>query len=56
VYGFDQKGTITIPCCVEEFRYVQGLIDREMERDGGFDHGHGHSHLHLNPIAGCFRA
>ncbi|XP_057450841.1 auxin-responsive protein SAUR32-like [Lotus japonicus] len=27
-YGFDQKGTITIPCHVEEFRNVQGLIDR----------------------------
>ncbi|KAE9605766.1 putative small auxin-up RNA [Lupinus albus] len=29
-YGFDQKGTITIPCHVEEFRNVQGLIDREI--------------------------
>ncbi|KAF9669115.1 hypothetical protein SADUNF_Sadunf14G0074500 [Salix dunnii] len=28
-YGFDQKGTITIPCHVEEFRNVQGMIDRE---------------------------
>ncbi|GMP61070.1 hypothetical protein CsSME_00023679 [Camellia sinensis var. sinensis] len=28
-YGFDQKGTITIPCHVEEFRYVQAMIDRE---------------------------
>ena len=27
-YGFDQKGTITIPCHVEEFRNVRGLIDR----------------------------
>ncbi|KAK6919923.1 Small auxin-up RNA [Dillenia turbinata] len=24
-YGFEQKGTITIPCQVEEFRYVLGL-------------------------------
>ncbi|KAE9615345.1 hypothetical protein Lal_00048362 [Lupinus albus] len=29
-YGFDQKGTITIPCHVEEFRNVQGLIDSEI--------------------------
>ncbi|KAK7275417.1 hypothetical protein RIF29_16533 [Crotalaria pallida] len=29
-YGFDQKGTITIPCHVEQFRNVQGLIDREI--------------------------
>ncbi|XWS35935.1 hypothetical protein CRYUN_Cryun20dG0039400 [Craigia yunnanensis] len=28
-YGFDQKGTITIPCHVEAFRNVRGLIDRE---------------------------
>nr|XP_004510629.1 auxin-responsive protein SAUR32-like [Cicer arietinum] len=28
-YGFDQKGTITIPCHVEEFRNVRGLIDRD---------------------------
>ncbi|KAE8727558.1 Auxin-responsive protein SAUR32 [Hibiscus syriacus] len=28
-YGFDQKGTITIPCHVEEFRNVRCLIDRE---------------------------
>ncbi|KAF9687963.1 hypothetical protein SADUNF_Sadunf02G0147900 [Salix dunnii] len=40
-YGFDQKGTITIPCHVEEFRYVQGMIDREKS----IQHHH----------AGCFR-
>ncbi|GLU21319.1 hypothetical protein SLE2022_374650 [Rubroshorea leprosula] len=28
-YGFDQQGPITIPCQVEEFRNVQGLIDKE---------------------------
>lgn len=28
-YGFDQKGPITIPCHVEQFRTVQGMIDRE---------------------------
>lgn len=28
-YGFDQKGPITIPCHVEDFRTVQGMIDRE---------------------------
>ncbi|XP_020236776.1 auxin-responsive protein SAUR32 [Cajanus cajan] len=28
-YGFDQKGPITIPCYVEQFRTVQGIIDRE---------------------------
>ncbi|KAJ0103115.1 hypothetical protein Patl1_05277 [Pistacia atlantica] len=26
-FGFDQKGPITIPCHVEEFRNVQGIID-----------------------------
>lgn len=42
-YGFDQKGTINIPCHVEEFRYVQGVIDKEKS------HHHNHHH-HL----GCF--
>ena len=28
-YGFDQKGPINIPCHVDEFRYVKGIIDRE---------------------------
>lgn len=28
-YGFAHKGTITIPCHLDHFRYVQGLIDRE---------------------------
>ncbi|KAK2419428.1 SAUR auxin-responsive protein family [Trifolium repens] len=28
-YGFDHKGPITIPCHVEEFRNIRGLIDRE---------------------------
>lgn len=41
-YGFDQKGTITIPCHVEEFRYVQGMIDRE-------------NSLHHHHHVGCFR-
>lgn len=42
-YGFDQKGTITIPCHVEEFRNVQGMIDREKSLH--------HHHHHV----GCFR-
>lgn len=41
-YGFDQKGTINIPCHVEEFRNVQGMIDREKS--------HHHHHHHV----GCF--
>ncbi|CAM8959208.1 unnamed protein product [Rhodiola kirilowii] len=28
-YGFDQKGPISIPCQVEEFRSVQGLIHKD---------------------------
>nr|AMQ09573.1 small auxin up regulated protein [Boehmeria nivea] len=51
-YGFDQKGTITIPCHVEEFRYVQGLIDRERSlHHHHHSHSHGHGHVHV----GCFR-
>ncbi|KAE8723926.1 Auxin-responsive protein SAUR32 [Hibiscus syriacus] len=40
-YGFDQKGPITIPCHVEEFRNVQGMIDK--------DRHHHHHHIW------CFR-
>ncbi|XP_010692322.1 auxin-responsive protein SAUR32 [Beta vulgaris subsp. vulgaris] len=57
-YGFDQKGTITIPCHVEEFRYVQDLIDREkcLHHDHHHHHHH-HEHHHLpNPLVGCFKA
>ncbi|GAB4844639.1 Auxin-responsive protein saur32 [Ancistrocladus abbreviatus] len=49
-YGFDQKGTITIPCHVEEFRYVQGIIDKERSLD------HHHHSLHHHAISACFRA
>ncbi|XP_059667298.1 auxin-responsive protein SAUR32-like [Cornus florida] len=43
-YGFDQKGPINIPCHVEEFRYVQGMIDKEKSH-------HHHHHHHVL----CFR-
>ncbi|CAI0452625.1 unnamed protein product [Linum tenue] len=36
-----QKGPITIPCHVEEFRSIQGLIDRETNNL----HHHHHHHL-----------
>ncbi|CAK7348654.1 unnamed protein product [Dovyalis caffra] len=42
-YGFDQKGTITIPCHVEEFRCVQGMIDREKS----IHHHHHVGYLHV---------
>lgn len=58
-YGFDQKGTITIPCHVEEFRYVQGMIDKErfhhQHHHNNHHHSHGSHHGH-NPLVGCFRA
>ncbi|KAK8654463.1 hypothetical protein V6N13_128431 [Hibiscus sabdariffa] len=41
-YGFDHKGPITIPCHVEEFRNVRGLIDGEKS-------------LHHHHHASCFR-
>ncbi|KAK8324150.1 hypothetical protein V6Z12_A12G280900 [Gossypium hirsutum] len=45
-YGFDQKGPITIPCHVEEFRNVQGMIDKDRHH-----HNHHHHHHHV----WCFR-
>lgn len=48
-YGFDQKGPITLPCYVDEFRTVQGLIDRD---NNMVHHHHHHHHHHI----WCFRA
>ncbi|XP_060203964.1 auxin-responsive protein SAUR32-like [Lycium barbarum] len=45
-YGFDHKGPINIPCHVEEFRHVQGLIAKENP------HHHHHHHNHH----WCFKA
>ncbi|XP_043715293.1 auxin-responsive protein SAUR32-like [Telopea speciosissima] len=57
-YGFEQKGTITIPCEVQEFRYVQGIIDRENKSLHHHHHHHHNNHLHYLPlhVVGCFRA
>jgi len=30
-YGFEHKGTITIPCHVSDFQYVQCLIDQQQQ-------------------------
>lgn len=43
-YGFDHKGPLNIPCHVEEFRHVQGIIDKESSH---------HHHHHVN---WCFKA
>jgi SAUR family protein len=56
-YGFEQKGAITIPCGVDHFRRVQGIIHHQRHHHvsgGGGHHGH-HSSNHFH-IAGCFRA
>ncbi|KAK7275416.1 hypothetical protein RIF29_16532 [Crotalaria pallida] len=42
-YGFDQQGTIIIPCHVQQFRYVQDLIDKEK------------CPQHNHHVTGCFR-
>ncbi|KAE8727358.1 Auxin-responsive protein SAUR32 [Hibiscus syriacus] len=44
-YGFHQKGPITIPCHVEEFRNVQGMIDKDRLR----------RHHHHHHYVWCFR-
>ncbi|KAJ3672453.1 hypothetical protein LUZ60_007174 [Juncus effusus] len=61
-YGFEHKGAITIPCHVEYFRQVQGIIDRDtMHGTGAGTHSHhgihgGSNHHHSFHIVGCFRA
>ncbi|KAL2921709.1 Auxin-responsive protein SAUR32 [Bienertia sinuspersici] len=56
-YGFDQKGPITIPCRVDEFRNVQGLIDQEHHMVNHHHHHHHqhHHHHHLHNFL-CFKA
>ncbi|XP_047340799.1 auxin-responsive protein SAUR32-like [Impatiens glandulifera] len=49
-YGFDHKGPITIPCHVQDFRHVQGIIDQEINSNRYHLHHHHHNH-HLP----CFR-
>ncbi|WCJ32459.1 SAUR-like auxin-responsive protein family [Euphorbia peplus] len=44
-FGFNQKGPLIIPCHVEDFRNVQGIIDKESH------HHHHHHHHHVL----CFR-
>ncbi|PSS04489.1 Auxin-responsive protein [Actinidia chinensis var. chinensis] len=47
-YGFNQKGPINIPCHVEVFRHVQGMIDKETSRrHHHHDNHHHHHHHHL---------
>ncbi|KAK7381966.1 hypothetical protein VNO80_00556 [Phaseolus coccineus] len=43
-YGFDQQGTIIIPCHLKDFRYVQDLIDKEI------------STQHQHHVISCFRS
>ncbi|KAG6478194.1 auxin-responsive protein SAUR32-like [Zingiber officinale] len=49
-YGFHHSGAITLPCHVEHFRRVQGIIDRDTSTSADHRHHH-HHHFHL-----CFRA
>nr|KYP59144.1 hypothetical protein KK1_014573 [Cajanus cajan] len=42
-YGFDQQGTMIIPCHVKDFRYVQDLIHKEK------------SSQHQHHVISCFR-
>ncbi|KAK7292854.1 hypothetical protein RJT34_15708 [Clitoria ternatea] len=43
-YGFDQQGTIIIPCHLEEFRYIQDLINKDKYPQ--------HHHHH---VTSCFK-
>ncbi|XP_057503393.1 auxin-responsive protein SAUR32-like [Actinidia eriantha] len=46
-YGFDQKGPINIPCHVDEFRYVKGIIDKQESLH--------HHHQQQQQLLLCFR-
>ncbi|KAG8390447.1 hypothetical protein BUALT_Bualt01G0084300 [Buddleja alternifolia] len=49
-YGFDHDGPINIPCHVEEFCHVRGIIDKETT-----SHGHHHRYHHNHQFL-CFKA
>ncbi|KAI3471253.1 hypothetical protein Pfo_027916 [Paulownia fortunei] len=54
-YGFDQEGPINIPCHVEEFCHVRGMIDKEtMTSHHHHQQHHNHHHHHHQFL--CFRA
>ncbi|OIT22613.1 auxin-responsive protein saur32 [Nicotiana attenuata] len=50
-YGFHHNGPINIPCHVEEFRYVEGIIDKDSAA-----HHHHHHHHHHHYLWTCFKA
>ncbi|KAL3838031.1 hypothetical protein ACJIZ3_022622 [Penstemon smallii] len=51
-YGFDQKGPINIPCHVEEFCEIRGMIDKETtSHHDNNNHDHHHHRQFL-----CFKA
>ncbi|XP_078447874.1 auxin-responsive protein SAUR32-like [Wolffia australiana] len=56
VYGFDQKGAIALPCNVEEFRYVQGLIEREFSPATAHGLSRSQSQYSHHNLVACFRA
>ncbi|KAJ0968455.1 hypothetical protein J5N97_025372 [Dioscorea zingiberensis] len=57
-YGFDHKGAITIPCHVEDFTRVKGIIDRDHTHSHHHHHHqqHHHHHHHHHHLVGCFKA
>lgn len=44
-YGFQHQGPITIPCHVQQFRYVRSIIERDQH----------HHHHHDHRVVSCFR-
>ncbi|KAJ6851249.1 uncharacterized protein M6B38_261260 [Iris pallida] len=54
-YGFEHAGAITIPCHVEHFRHVRGIIDRDSRAYVGAGGHHHHHHLPFH-LYSCFKA
>ncbi|KAL3651268.1 hypothetical protein CASFOL_004270 [Castilleja foliolosa] len=53
-YGFYHVGPINIPCHVEEFRHVRGMIDKESMTSSQSHHRPEHHHHHHQFL--CFKA
>lgn len=52
-YGFDHRGPINIPCDVQQFSNVEGLIKND---DFFYNHQHHHHHHHHHHHIWCFKA
>ncbi|KAI3974975.1 hypothetical protein MKX01_005086 [Papaver californicum] len=55
VYGFRQNGNIILPCDVDDFLNVQGLIEHEIMSTTRSPRHHNHHHFLHGRLDDCFK-